>query len=145
MSLVTEEIKAKAEVYYGAEICGEKGKLLLEEMGLPNGILPLDNIEECGYAKDTGFFWFKRKERKEFYWQNAGKLVCYDPEVTGYVEKSKIKKMKGIKSKELSIWISISEVSVKNPPTAKVTFKGTAGLFMTYPLSYFVIQEEKNM
>ncbi|KAK8495889.1 hypothetical protein V6N12_018069 [Hibiscus sabdariffa] len=55
MSLVTEEIKASAsEVYHGDEICQEKSKSLLQEMGMPRGLLPLKDIEECGYVKDTG-------------------------------------------------------------------------------------------
>ncbi|KAK8973938.1 hypothetical protein V6N11_046898 [Hibiscus sabdariffa] len=49
MSLVTEEIKASAsEVYHGDEICQEKSKSLLQEMGMPRGLLPLKDIEECG-------------------------------------------------------------------------------------------------
>ena len=42
MSLVTEEIKASAsEIYHGDEICQEKSKFLLEEVGMPRGLLPL--------------------------------------------------------------------------------------------------------
>ena len=44
MSLVTEEIKAKAEYYQGHQFCQEKSKFLLTEMGLPNGLLPLQDI-----------------------------------------------------------------------------------------------------
>ncbi|GLT67208.1 hypothetical protein SLA2020_395330 [Shorea laevis] len=55
MSLVTEATRAKAEVYYGDETCREKFTLLLAEMGLPDSLLTVEDIEECGYVKDTGF------------------------------------------------------------------------------------------
>ena len=35
-------------------------KLLLKEVGLPNGLLPLKDIEECGYERDSGFVWQKQ-------------------------------------------------------------------------------------
>ncbi|KAE8677926.1 putative Aproteint domain-containing protein [Hibiscus syriacus] len=63
MSLVTEEIKASAsEMYHGDEICQVKSKFLLEEVGMPRGLLPLRDIEECGYVKETGFVWLKQKK-----------------------------------------------------------------------------------
>ena len=36
MSQVTQEMKAKAEVYYEDEACREKFTLLYQEKGLPN-------------------------------------------------------------------------------------------------------------
>ena len=66
MSLVTQNIRANAEVYYGDEICQEKIKLRLVEMGLPNNLLPLKGIEECGYVKDTGFVWIRLKNEMKY-------------------------------------------------------------------------------
>lgn len=44
-----QKIKAKAtEMYTGHDTCQEKSKTLLIEMGLPNGLLPLQDIVECG-------------------------------------------------------------------------------------------------
>ncbi|KAJ6434594.1 hypothetical protein OIU84_018163 [Salix udensis] len=62
MSLVTEEIKSKAEVYYGDEMGKEKSQELLKEVGLPNGLLPLHDIIECGIVRETGFVWLKQKK-----------------------------------------------------------------------------------
>ncbi|CAI0472212.1 unnamed protein product [Linum tenue] len=63
MSLVTEEIRAKAtEVYNGDEICQAKSKELLKEIQLPNGLLPLHDIVECGINSETGFVWLKQKK-----------------------------------------------------------------------------------
>lgn len=41
-----------------------RSKILLNEMGLPSGLLPFDNIEELDYVKDTGFMWLKQKKDK---------------------------------------------------------------------------------
>ncbi|KAL6994829.1 hypothetical protein U1Q18_004335 [Sarracenia purpurea var. burkii] len=141
MSLVTEEIKAKAEVYYGDEICQEKSKLLLKEVGLPNGLLPLKDMVECGYVKETGFVWLKQKKKTEHKFAAVGKLASYATEVTAYVEPNKIKKLTGVKTRELLLWITLSEITVDDPPTGKITFKTPAGLFMTFPVAAFQVAE----
>ncbi|CAF2107878.1 unnamed protein product [Brassica napus] len=46
MGLVTQEVRAKAEKYTGDEICREKTKVFLKEISMPNGLLPLKDIEE---------------------------------------------------------------------------------------------------
>ncbi|MBA0574227.1 hypothetical protein Goshw_015542 [Gossypium schwendimanii] len=144
MSLVTEEIKASAsEIYHGDEICQEKSKFLLEEVGMPRGLLPLRDIEECGYVKDTGFVWLKQKKSITHKFEKIGKLVSYATEVTAVVEKGKIKKLTGVKTKEILVWITLSDIQVDDPPTGKITFKTPAGLFRTFPVSAFEIEGEQ--
>ncbi|KAE8678649.1 pentatricopeptide repeat-containing protein [Hibiscus syriacus] len=151
MSLVTEEIKASAsEIYHGNEMCQEKSKFLLQEIGLPRGLLPLKDIEECGYVKDTGFVWLKQKKSITYKFEKIGKLVSYDTEVTAVVEKNKIKKLTGVKTKELLVWITLSDIYVDDPPTGKITFQTPAGLYRSFPVSAFeiegeVIKEEKQV
>ncbi|XVF05928.1 hypothetical protein REPUB_Repub06bG0004100 [Reevesia pubescens] len=143
MSLVTEEIKASAsEIYHGDEICQEKSKFLLEEVGLPRGLLPLKDIEECGYVKDTGFVWLKQKKSVTHKFEKIGKLVSYATEVTAVVEQNKIKKLTGVKTKELLVWITLSDIYVDDPPTGKITFKTPAGLSRSFPVSAFEIEGE---
>uniref|UniRef100_A0A5B6YME8 Plant/F25P12-18 protein n=1 Tax=Davidia involucrata TaxID=16924 RepID=A0A5B6YME8_DAVIN len=142
MSLVTEEIKAKAEIYHGNEICQEKSKFLLKEVGLPNGLLPMTDMEECGYVKETGFVWLKQKKKTEHRFEKIGKLVSYASEVTAYVEQNKIKKLTGVKTKELLIWITLAEICVDEPPTGKITFKTPAGLFRSFPVAAFEVEEK---
>ncbi|MED6222421.1 hypothetical protein PIB30_064305 [Stylosanthes scabra] len=142
MSLVTEEIRAKSEVYRGDELCQEKSKFLLKEVGLPNGLLPLKDIEECGYEKESGFVWLKQKKSSTHKFEKIGKLVSYAPEVTAYVEVGKIKKLTGVKTKELLLWITLSDIYVDNPPTGKITFQTPAGLFRTFPVSAFEVEEK---
>ncbi|XP_076893524.1 uncharacterized protein LOC143545530 [Bidens hawaiensis] len=146
MSIVTDEIRASAsELYHGDKICKEKTQVLLTEVGLPNGLLPLEDIEECGYVKDTGFVWLKQKKKKDHKFEKIGRLASYANEVTAYVEKSKIKKLTGVKTKELMMWINLSEISVDDPPTGKITFKAHSGFFRTFPVSAFQIEEDQKL
>ncbi|GMI84432.1 SVB-like [Hibiscus trionum] len=143
MSVVTAEIKASAsEIYHGDEICQEKSKFLLQEMGLPRGLLPLKDIEECGYVKDTGFVWLKQKKSTTHKFEKIGKPVTYATEVTAVVEKNKIKKLTGVKTKELLVWVSLSDIYVDDPPTGKITFQTPTGLYRTFPVSAFEIEGE---
>ncbi|XP_016705161.1 uncharacterized protein [Gossypium hirsutum] len=145
MSLVTEEIKASAsEVYRGDEICQVKSKSLQEEMGMPRGLLPLKDIEECGYVKETGFVWLKQKKSITHKFEKIGKPVSYATEVTAVIEKNRIKKLNGVKSKELLIWVTLSDIYVDDPATGKITFKTPAGLSRSYPVSAFEIEGEES-
>ncbi|XP_027904079.1 uncharacterized protein LOC114163896 [Vigna unguiculata] len=142
MALVAEDVKKRSEVYYGDEICQVKSKELLKEISLPNGLLPLKDIEECGYDRETGFVWLKQKKNYTHKFEKIGKLVSYAPEVTAQVEKGKISKLTGVETKELLLWITLSDIYVDDPPTGKITFKTPAGLFRSFPVSAFEIEEE---
>ena len=143
MSLVTEEIKASAsEIYHGDEICQEKSKFLLQEICMPRGLLPLKDIEECGYVKDTGFVWLKQKKSITHKFEKIGKFVSYATEVTAVVEQNKIKKLTGVKTKELLVWITLSDIYIDDPPTGKITFKTPTGLSRSFPVSAFEIECE---
>ncbi|XP_050383352.1 uncharacterized protein LOC126800104 [Argentina anserina] len=138
MSAITEEVRAKAdELYHGEEICQEKSKFLLTEMGLPNGLLPMKDMVECGYIKDTGFVWLKQKKSTTHKFEKVGRQASYGTEITAVVEKGKIKKLTGVKTKELLVWVTVSEIYLDDPPTGKITFKTPTGLYRTFPASAF--------
>ncbi|OVA16729.1 Protein of unknown function DUF538 [Macleaya cordata] len=141
MSEMIEEMKSKAVIYYGDEIGQEKGRLLLTEVGLPNGLLPLKDIEECGHVKETGFVWLKQKKKTEHKFETIGKWVSYASEVTAFVEKNRIKKLTGVKAKELLIWVGLNEIYVDDPPTGKITFKSVAGISKSFPVSAFEVED----
>ncbi|XP_044483050.1 uncharacterized protein LOC123209236 [Mangifera indica] len=143
MSLVTEEIRAKAEMYRGDEICKEKSQQLLKEVGLPNGLLPLHDIEECGYVRETGFVWLKQKRSITHKFEKIGKLVSYATEVTALVEPNKIKKLTGVKTKELLVWITLSDIYINDPSSGKITFQTPAGLNRSFPVSAFQVEEKE--
>ncbi|KAI3994696.1 hypothetical protein MKX01_002312 [Papaver californicum] len=147
-SMMIEEMKPKAEVYHGPEICKEKVKEFLKLHELPNGLLPLHDIDECGFVRETGYYWFKRKYKLEYKFENLDRLVSYAPEVTGYAQNKKFKKVTGIKTKELLIWITVNELSVsgddkddKKKSESKITFKTPTGLYRSFPVSYFTVEE----
>ncbi|GAB2277349.1 hypothetical protein Dimus_012053 [Dionaea muscipula] len=142
MSLVTEEMRAKATIYYGNESCQEKKQLLLKEVGLPEGLLPLEDVEECGYVEETGFVWLKQKKKTEHRFEKIGKLVSYATEVSAYAEPCKIKQLNGVKVKELLFWITLSEITVPVPNGHKVTFKSYAGPSRTFPAEAFFIEAQ---
>lgn len=142
MSIVIEDVKARAEVYHGDEVCQVKSKELLKEIALPNGLLPLKEMEECGYDRESGFVWLKQKKNTTHKFEKIGKLVSYGPEVTAHVEHGKIKKLSGVKTKELLLWVSLSDIYVDDPPTGKITFKTPSGLYRSFPVSAFEIEEK---
>ncbi|CAH1426567.1 unnamed protein product [Lactuca virosa] len=144
MSLVTDEIRASAsDICHGDAICQEKSKALLTEMGLPNGLLPLEDIEECGHVKETGFVWLKQKAEKKHKFEKIDRLATYGTEVTATMEKMKIKNLKGVKTKELLLWLTLDEISVDESNTEKITFKATSGLYRTFPVSAFQVEDVK--
>ncbi|GLT67206.1 hypothetical protein SLA2020_395310 [Shorea laevis] len=142
MSPVTEATKAKAEVYYGDETCREKFTLLLAEMGLPNSLLTVEDIEECGYVKDTGFVWLRHKKRREHY-KFEDTIISYDAVITAYFQPNKIKNLTGVKAREFMIWINLTEICVEEEHDSQsgfITFKTLVGLSRSFPLSLFGAQ-----
>nr|GMD11542.1 hypothetical protein TorRG33x02_248530 [Ipomoea batatas] len=110
---------------------------LLEEFGLPMGLLPLADVIEVGFVKSSGYMWIVQKKKVEHNFKMISKLVSYDTEIYGYVEKKRIKKLKGVKAKELMLWPPVSEISVDDPPTGKIHFKSLAGITKTFPVDAF--------
>lgn len=152
MSLVTEELKDRAEVCYGGQVCKEKLTLLLAEIGLPEGIFPTtlveeeanNIIEECGFVKDIGFVWLKLQKKKKHRFDNI--LVCFDTEVTAFLEPNRMRNLRGVKAREYLVWFTLIEVYVREPPPPEgsvITFKSLVGLSMSLPVSLFQTEKEE--
>ncbi|KFK22546.1 hypothetical protein AALP_AAs68488U000700 [Arabis alpina] len=142
MGLVTDEIRARAEKYTGDEICREKTKEFLKEVSMPNGILPLKDIEEVGYDRESGVVWLRQKKSITHKFETIGKLVSYGTDVTAVVEIGKIKKLTGVKAKELLIWVTLNELALEQPTSSgKINFRTPTGLSRTFPVSAFVVPE----
>ncbi|XP_071699173.1 uncharacterized protein [Rutidosis leptorrhynchoides] len=131
MSPITPEM---CRNMYRNEVCKEKAKSILREYGLPDGLFP---VEELGYVKETGFMWVKQKNEIEHKFEKVGKHVSYATEFTSYMEKCKIKKLTGVKTKDLMIWISHVEIFVDDPPSEKITMKTPTGIYRTFPKEAF--------
>lgn len=142
-TVAIEKQRENAEIYHG-EICKAKTLELLKEIELPNGLLPLVDIEEVGRNKETGFVWLKQKNVVTHFWEKIDRNTVYDKVITAFVEKHKMKKVTGVKSKELLVWISIGEIYIKEKDPRKIEFKNpTVGISRTFPVSAFEVEEEK--
>ena len=109
---------------------------LLQEFELPLGLLPLADVIEVGYVIKTGYMWIVQK-KVEHEFKKISKLGSYDSEITGYVEKKRIKKLEGVKAKEFMLWPPVSEITVDDPPTGKINFKSLAGITKNFPVEAF--------
>ncbi|KAK7815651.1 uncharacterized protein LOC136065607 [Quercus suber] len=109
----------------------------LEEVGLPLGLLPLADVIEVGFVRSPGYMWILQKKKFKHNFKMISKLMSYYTEMTGYVEKKRIKKLKGVKAKELMLWPPVSQISVDDPPTRKIQFMSLAGIIKTFPVKAF--------
>ncbi|KAM0933210.1 hypothetical protein DsansV1_C37g0232681 [Dioscorea sansibarensis] len=132
----------------GAEICQADDALcktksiqLLEEIALPNGLSPLEGIEDFGYNRQAGFIWLIQKKKKDHTFKKIKRVVSYAPKVTAFVEKGKMKKMTGVKTKELMLWLSVVEMYIEDPSSKNITFKTGIGLSDSFLMSAFVLEE----
>ncbi|KAF8379780.1 hypothetical protein HHK36_029229 [Tetracentron sinense] len=135
--------RAGAEIVFGSEACYRHSIELLEELGFPKGVLPSQDLEECGRVHETGFVWMKQKAPREHVFVGTNTRVSYATEVTAFVEKFKMKKMTGIKSKQVLLWVPITEMSMEDPASQKIHFKTPVGIGRSFPITAFMTDEEK--
>ncbi|XP_066374946.1 uncharacterized protein [Miscanthus floridulus] len=129
---------AGADVITGDAACRKKSIELLEELGLPKGLLPTEDIQEFGYNGETGFMWLVQgKKKAEHTFKKIMQTVSYASEVTAFAKKSKLRKINGVKTKELMLWLSVVEVYVLEASPDKVTFKTGTGLSDTFDATAF--------
>ena len=141
-SQAIESHRAGAEVVTGDATCRKKSVELLEELGLPRGLLPMDDILEFGYNRESGFMWLVQGKKKvEHTFKKIKQTVSYASEVTAFVEKGKLMKIMGVKTKELMLWLSVVEVYVPDASPDKVTFKTGTGLSDTFDAAAFALGE----
>ncbi|KAJ0989368.1 hypothetical protein J5N97_007724 [Dioscorea zingiberensis] len=139
-----ESHREGAEVYHGSDLCKKKCVELLEELHLPRGLLPLNNLTEVGRNKATGFVWLRQPKSVTHNFDKIGKPVSYASEVTAFVEDRRMKKMSGVKTKEMLIWVSLSDMFIGDAGGDKITFKTPTGLSRSFPVSAFELEETKN-
>ncbi|CAD6227043.1 unnamed protein product [Miscanthus lutarioriparius] len=137
-----ESHRAGAAVVTGDAACRKKSVELLEELGLPKGLLPMEDIQEFGYNRNTGFFWLVQGKKKvEHTFKKIKQTVSYAAEVTAFAEKGKLRKINGVKTKELMLWFSVVEVYVPEDSPEKVTFKTGTGLYDSFDAAAFALGE----
>ncbi|CAN6251344.1 unnamed protein product [Urochloa humidicola] len=141
MASQIESHRAGAEVVNGDAICRKRSIELLEELGLPKGLLPLEDIEEFGYNREGGFMWLVQRKKVEHTFKKIKQTVSYAAEVTAFAEKGKLKNITGVKTKELFLWLSVVEVYVPESSPEKVTFKTGTGLSDSFDAAAFALGE----
>ncbi|EER88238.1 hypothetical protein BDA96_10G143700 [Sorghum bicolor] len=135
-SQAIESHRAGAEIVTGDAACRKKSVELLEELGLPKGLLPMEDIQEFGYN-----LLVQRKKKVEHTFKKIKQTVSYAAEVTAIAEKGKLGKITGVKTKELMLWLSVVEVYVPEASPEKVTFKTGTGLSDTFDATAFAFGE----
>jgi len=108
---------------------------LLTEFNLPNGLLPLQDVVECGFNKETGYVWITQKKAIVHTFKQISKQVSYGEKITAYVEKGRLKKLTGVKAKEL-LWVSIVDIALSDKNS--LFFKTFSGLGKSFPAAAFV-------
>uniref|UniRef100_A0A0E0D9C9 Uncharacterized protein n=1 Tax=Oryza meridionalis TaxID=40149 RepID=A0A0E0D9C9_9ORYZ len=94
------------------------------------------SLEEVGYNRAAGFVWLRLTQSggATHTFDTIGKQVWYAGEVTAFVEQ--MHGVAGVKSKELLIWVTISEI-VLSPSGTKIIFRTPAGLGRALPVTAF--------
>lgn len=123
------------------KMCQENSKFLFKEMGLHNGLLPLKDMEECGYVKETGSVWLKLKKKTTTSLRRLGSWRLMHPRSQPTLSRARSRSTTRVKAKGLWVWVTLSDIYVDDPPTGKITFKTPAGLFRTFPVSAFETEE----
>ncbi|KAK1302126.1 hypothetical protein QJS10_CPB12g00530 [Acorus calamus] len=131
--------RINAEVIHGDLPCKKRIVELLEELCLPMGLFPLDDVQEFGYDRSLGFMWLTHK-KKDHVFKKIKQTVSYATEVTAIVEKRRMKKMSGVKTRELLLCLTITNVYIEDPSSGKITFKTGTGLSESFPTSAFELE-----
>uniref|UniRef100_A0A0D6R989 DUF538 domain-containing protein n=1 Tax=Araucaria cunninghamii TaxID=56994 RepID=A0A0D6R989_ARACU len=115
----------------------DKAIEVIESFGLPGGLLPLQDVYEAGIVEETGEVWIKMKGEVKHYFKKADKNCIYQPLISCKMEKKKMKDIKGVKAKDMLIWVPVNEIVVDDKEPPKVHFKSIGGLSRTFPVEYY--------
>ena len=132
-----------AIIVTGEEAIKKKAAELTKNAFLPSGLIPLGEIVEIGHNPTTGFFWTLRKKKLEHFNKKINKKSTFDTEVTAFIEERRMRKVTGVKSKELMLWVSITDIRIDDPASGKIIFTATAGITKTFLVSAFEDEEEE--
>jgi hypothetical protein len=67
--------------------------------------------------------------------------VRYDAEVTAYVEDGRMKRMTGVRSKQVMLWVPIVEMSLDGAARDKIYFKSNVGIGRSFPAAAFADED----
>ncbi|XP_074356764.1 uncharacterized protein At5g01610-like [Apium graveolens] len=135
--------RENAVIVTGKVAIKKKMSELLKKAKFPLGVMPVDEAVELGHNPSTGFLWVTRKKKLEIFFKGINKKATFDTDVTGFLEEHRMKKITGIKAKELMIWVSLTDFRIDDPASGKIIFTGTAGITKTFSISAFEEEEEE--
>ncbi|KAF8053957.1 hypothetical protein N665_1359s0009 [Sinapis alba] len=82
----------------------------------------------------------KLRNKIEHTFSAIGRKVIYDTEITAFVEDRRMKRLTGVRSKELMIRVPVNDIFIKEKDPEKITFANTTGLSRTFKVSAFQIE-----
>ncbi|KAL0321362.1 UNVERIFIED_CONTAM: hypothetical protein Sradi_5397700 [Sesamum radiatum] len=135
------EIHSKGAEIHQGDICKVKAEQLLEEFSVPKALVPVEEIQEMGFNRSTGFLWFKMKKKVDHKFKKIGQTVIYNVEITCFLEKGHLSKLTGVKTKELMLPVGISDILVGEPSPDMIKFTTAVGVSRSYPASAFAPEE----
>jgi hypothetical protein len=85
--------------------------------------------------------WLRQRRKVDHYFAKAGRHVTYGAEVSAVADKGRLKKITGVKAKEMLLWVTLHEICVDDPPTGKLHCKAIGGLSRSFPVEAFEAEE----
>jgi hypothetical protein len=119
----------------GHEVCFRSAADLLEAMGLPGGLLPLEDVLDCGFDKASGSIWIRQRRKSQHFFSRIGRMVSFDTEIRACIAHRRLHSVSGVRARELLLWAPISDVSAHGDD--KVQFRSYGGLTRTFPSHAF--------
>ncbi|XP_044496443.1 uncharacterized protein LOC123218855 [Mangifera indica] len=142
MAQLIENHRDAAEIYHGEALCRQKVGELLEEICLPKGLFPTA-VVEIGCNRSSGFVWAKHKKQVQYKFKRINKTISYDVEVAAFFEKHRLRNITGVRTKELLLWVNISDIVINDPSSGKIKFQVPNGMCRMLPTSAFELEENK--
>ncbi|URD99457.1 hypothetical protein MUK42_30043 [Musa troglodytarum] len=121
--VIANEERRGAEIIYGPEECCRH-----------SGVVPLKNLEECGWVQETGFVLHEAKAPYEHF-AGTKTRVPYDAEVTASVEERRLKDDGGQEQAD-------AVVASMTPAERTYTSKSAVGIGRSFPVPAFVDEEK---
>ncbi|KAK8577556.1 hypothetical protein V6N13_027826 [Hibiscus sabdariffa] len=134
--------RAGVEIYHDATFCKQKAQEFLDKFRLPKMFMPFNNLVEVGFNPTTGFIWLKQQKPAKYRVKEIG-VSSYATEMMGFLEDCQMRKLTGIKSKEMMIWITLSDISIDQTDSSKIIFTTSMKLLKSFPVTAFETESEE--
>ncbi|XP_042008888.1 uncharacterized protein LOC121757400 [Salvia splendens] len=125
-----------AEIHRGP-ICREKLNGMLDEFSIPRCLyLGIEQIQEFGFNRTTGFYWIKQEKKTERKVDKVG-TTYFDTQLTAFIAPRRVSKITGVKGKEIFLSLAVAEILVGVPESDKVKFVSTTGIYRVHSIATF--------